>query len=927
MVLASCQTQSQKAASELAGRIAPGYDIVFRQSTSQTDSYEFYSHMGRLVIKGNNANTMAVALNRYLRDFCHVQVSWMADEPVVLPKEMPLVQGHVKGNAVVKDRFFLNYCTYGYTMPYWKWNDWERLIDWMALNGVNMAFATTGQESVWYEVWKELGLSHEQIMDYFTGPAHLPWHRLDNLDHFQGNPPMGWMEGQVELQKQIVSRERELGIVPVFQVFSGHVPQALKSVCPGAKIHPLHQVGEDWGGIPADKYSAWFLETSDPLFGQIQKAYIQKSTQLFGTDHVYGADPFNEVDSPDWSPEFLGSVARGIYDTMREADPQARWLQMTWLFYADRAHWTKENIKAYLTAVPTGGLTLLDYFCDAHEIWKDTECFYGQPYIWCLLENFGGNTALIGNFKKIQADIDNVLEKGGDSFSGLGATMEALDCNQWLFEYLFERAWRVAASEPLAEAYNEIDAVADRTLGRVDNAWRALWHQMEKYIYTVSPKGGRQGTCLTVRPTNISNCRAAYNSFTTYDVWRQMLEVEPSQSDAYKFWMVNMGRQALGNQFDDLWLDFKVAQADCDVAKMKSISEEMLSIADDMELVLSQHPYFSFGKWCDMARAWGATEEEADYYEINARTLLTCWGTRDCDLVDYANHAWSGLVGSFHKVRWEMYFEAALGEAAQGRCLDKGSEAYRALNERLADFEVEFASSTKPFERVAPVDVRDVCKAVFQRHFSSYRMRQPKYSDEFQKFANTYRYSSIVEGASRKPKAIFIGDSITEMWAMHPSFFTSRGCLYLGISGQTSSQILQRFRTDVLPLGPEKVFILCGTNDIAGNDAPYNQVLTLGNIRTMCEMAVAAGIKPVLCSVTPSDAYFWNSAVGNPSEKIKALNAGIKAYAASKGFVYVDYYSALVDSKGAMKEIYTIDHCHLNEDGYFVMESIVSKVI
>ena len=921
-LISSCGNSAVEAASSLTSRIAPQYSgkITFRQIPGGADSYEFFTRGGQLIIKGGNSNAMAVGLNRYLKEYCLAEVSWMADEPVTLPEAMPSVEGRVCGKALVKDRFFLNYCTYGYTMPYWKWNEWERLIDWMALNGVNMAFATTGQESVWYEVWKELGLSDGQILDYFTGPAHLPWHRLDNVDHFQGNPPESWMEGQVELQKKIVSRERELGIVPVFQVFSGHAPEALKELFPDAKIHPLSQNGSNWGGMPAEEYGAWFLEATDPLFARIQKAYIEKSTELFGTDHVYGADPFNEVQSPDWSPEFLASVARGIYDTMREADPQARWLQMTWLFYNDSAHWTPENIKAYLTAVPQGGLTLLDYFCDCKELWKDTENFHAQPYIWCLLENFGGNTALIGNFQKIKADIDNVLANGGASFSGLGATMEALDCNQWLFEYLFEKAWTPSGKDP-------VDAVADRTLGREDEEWRALWHRMVNSIYAFSPAGGRQGTVLSTRPTNITNTRAGYNNVEAVEIWRSMLSVEPSGSDAYRFWLVNMGRQALGNQFDDLYADFKDALLAGDVKRMKELRTSLLSLATDLELLLSQHPYFSFGKWCDMARAWGADESEADYYEKNARTLLTTWGTRDIDLLDYANHAWAGLVGSFHAVRWQMYLDAAVAEAEAGRRLVPGTKAFVELKEKLADFEIGFALSTQPFARTAAGDVREICSEICERQFGNYAKRVDRFSRLFREYANTSRYESIIGGVTFRPKAIFIGDSITEGWSIHPDFFISRGCLFLGISGQTSSQILQRFRTDVLPLRPEKVFILCGTNDIAGNDAPYNKELTLGNIATMCRMAKAAGIEPLLCSVTPSDYFFWNPALGDPSATIKDLNASIRAYAGANGFRYVDYHSALDNGHGVLKEEYSKDRCHLSEEGYFAMEKVALKAL
>ena len=173
------------------------------------DVFELSSKGGKIIIKGTNANSMAVGLNHYLRYNCNAVYSWFDYEPMTMPKRLPKVEGTIRNSARVKDRFFLNYCTYGYTMPWWKWDEWEHFIDWMALNGVNMALAITGQESIWYQIWTEMGLSDEEVRAYFCGPAHLPWHRMINLDRWNGPLPMAWLDGQEALQKQIVARERD----------------------------------------------------------------------------------------------------------------------------------------------------------------------------------------------------------------------------------------------------------------------------------------------------------------------------------------------------------------------------------------------------------------------------------------------------------------------------------------------------------------------------------------------------------------------------------------------------------------------------------------------------------------------------------------------------------------------------------------------
>lgn len=165
-------------AMDLAQRLSPvlAAKVEFHQidAEQRRDVFTLESRGGKVAIGGNNAGAMAVGLNRYLNRYCKTTVSWYADVPLQLPKVLPDVPAAERVTARVPQRFFLNYCTWGYTMPFWQWRDWERFIDWMALNGVNLPLAITGQEAVWYNVWTRLGMSDKQVRDYFTGPAYLP---------------------------------------------------------------------------------------------------------------------------------------------------------------------------------------------------------------------------------------------------------------------------------------------------------------------------------------------------------------------------------------------------------------------------------------------------------------------------------------------------------------------------------------------------------------------------------------------------------------------------------------------------------------------------------------------------------------------------------------------------------------------------------
>ena len=182
---------------------------------------------------------------------------------------------------------------------------------------------------------------------------------------------------------------------------------------------------------------------------------------------------------------------------------------------------------------------------------------------------------------------------------------------------------------------------------------------------------------------------------------------------------------------------------------------------------------------------------------------------------------------------------------------------------------------------------------------------------------------------NNKVKVVFMGNSITEGWIeKHPQFFADNGFVSRGISGQTTGQMLVRFRQDVVNLHPKVVVLLAGTNDIAENSGPYSENHTMDNIISMCELAKANGIKMILCSVLPAANYPWNPSVTDVSGKIERLNARIAAYAKKQKLQLVDYYTPMVSGpKRALNPSYTADGVHPELAGYAVMEPLVLKAI
>ena len=207
-------------------------------------------------------------------------------------------------------------------------------------------------------------------------------------------------------------------------------------------------------------------------------------------------------------------------------------------------------------------------------------------------------------------------------------------------------------------------------------------------------------------------------------------------------------------------------------------------------------------------------------------------------------------------------------------------------------------------------------------------------SQNWNEFANTSRYDKanleLLLNSENHNRVVFMGNSITEEWVrMHPEFFTNKEYVNRGIGGQTTPQMLLRFRQDVVNLNPKVVVILAGTNDIAGNTGYTSEQDIIGNIKSMAEIANANGIKVIISSILPAIEYLWKPGK-DPATKIIEINKELKLFSEKNRFIYLDYYTSMVDDNGGLKvPDYTAasDLVHPNINGYLIMEKLVEQAI
>ncbi|MEO7312320.1 MAG: alpha-N-acetylglucosaminidase [Chitinophagaceae bacterium] len=673
------------------------------------DAFEIESHKQTIVLRGNNGVAVASALYYYLNEYCHCQITWNGSN-LNLPKQLPLPTKLAHIGTPYTYRYYLNYCTFNYSMSWWDWSRWEKEIDWMALHGINMPLAITGEEWTWYQVYKEMGFSDDDLKGFFCGPSYFSWFWMGNLDGWGGPLPLSWMQSHFELQKKILQRQRALGMKPVMPAFTGHVPAAFKKIYPGAKLKTTN-----WTNGFADTY---ILDSEDPMFAEIGKHFLQKQTKLLGTDHLYSADTFNENEPPSDDPRFISKLTARVYEGMRQADTAAVWVMQGWLFYSDRKFWKAPQTEALLKAVPDDKMIILDLATEIEPVWKRTEAFYGKPWIWNMLHNFGGNTTLFGRMETVASEPAKALQDAGSGkLTGIGLTMEAIEQNPVMYELMMANAWR---NKPI-DLDEWLPNYLRNRYGTSDSHAVKAWDILRHTVYTVpADQFKRDGaeSIIQARPTLDSssrwaNTRLSYHAADLLPAWDEMLGAIPAckTSAGFRYDLVDLTRQVLVNYASPMQQQFVKAYHKKDIPGFGKYSRQFLELIADVDRLLATQKDFMLGPWVASARKWGSNEKDKALYEMNAKDIITLWGDENCPLNEYACRQWSGLLNDFYKPRWKQFFAAALVALKAGSELDKAS-----FVKDVKQWEWQWVNQRKDYPVVPSRNPVEVVKEMYKKY-------------------------------------------------------------------------------------------------------------------------------------------------------------------------------------------------------------------
>lgn len=684
-----------RAARDLIGRVTPGYEkqfaleIIPADTVCGEDVFEIDSRKGKILLRGNNPVALASAYHWYLKYTCGAQLSWFGDQ-LDLPARLPLPAAPERHTINGCYRAYFNYCTLSYTAPWWDWERWQREIDWMAMNGINMPLQPIGLDAIWYETLLRMGFTDLEARSFLVAPAHQAWQWMPNIESFGGPLPKSWIESHTDLARRIFARELELGMHPIQQAFTGYVPKLLKEKYPDACIAQQ----PEWFGFEGVSQ----LDPLDPLFDRMGHLFMQMQDSLFGSHGIYAADPFHESAPPVNTPEYLAAVGETISRLINDFDPNGIVAMQAWSIR-----------EAIVRQFPKERLVVLDLNGSTY---GGHQNFWGYPFVAGNLHNFGGRINLHGDLPLLASNQYLTARQKASNVVGSGLFMESIVQNPVYYALAFEMPFHQDT-----EALDKwLDSYVLRTYGDSSATARQAWDILLKGPYSRGINGVEFSSIIAARPAIRVKKSGPNTGFNIpYDP-QSLLEAERllladaeklKTSEPYRFDVVDVQRQIMSNLGQEIHRAAADAYLAGDLAAFTLHSNRFLELLLDVDTLLATRTEWNFDCWVTDARRWGTTSEEKELLERDATALVTYWGFTPgytCRQFDYSWREWAGLIRRYYYARWKMFY-TMLAESLQngkpyseeGIPLSHGREAFRANDfyDQLADWEIAFVATPK----------------------------------------------------------------------------------------------------------------------------------------------------------------------------------------------------------------------------------------
>lgn len=633
---------------DLIDRIAPGTSgsvmlEPLAAGPNGEDRYEIAAGPGGIVLRGNRPLSQACAF-REAMERSGGYADWFRVRP---PAALAPPAATIQRQSPYRHRNYLNICGTSYTQAYWDWARWEKELDLLAMRGFTQSFVVPGHHKVWRNTLRRLGYPEADIQAFLPAPSHTAWWLLGNLEGEGGPLPDDFIDAEAVLGRQIADRMRALGIEPVVFGFFGMVPSNFKTRFPAANVVPQGT----WGSFQRPAV----LDPSDPKFAEAAAIWYEELAAVYGPVRYHAGDLFHEGGTP--GSLNVTTAASKVQQAMLTANPDAVWILESW----------QSNPSAALLAGTDPAHTLVQQL-DLDQVTGNRSgslrTFDGRPWMWCEVNNFGGNHGLYGGLPMLAKLPQTLLtQPSSGAFQGLGYWSEASETNPVYFDLFTDMFWR---DTPVV-LDDWIAGWVTRRYGASDPSAVAAWKKLAATIYNVPAAqegvtdfviGARPGPSVRRARTWCSN-RLYWHPSEVLAAWENLLDAADTLgADAsFRHDLVDVTRQVFNDHTFGVYKNLMAAYQANDSSAFEIHATRFLTDFDRLDGILATMPEWRLGRWTAAARGKTTNPALQNQLETTARQLITTWerGSAWGDINDYSSRSWAGLVKNYYKRRWEIY--------------------------------------------------------------------------------------------------------------------------------------------------------------------------------------------------------------------------------------------------------------------------------
>lgn len=629
------------------------------------DYFSVASIRGKIVLTSNSGVGLASAFNCYLKDVCHCHISRFGKQ-VKLPKTLPSVNGKIDRTTKFQYRYAYNYCTHSYSMAFWGENEWQKEIDFLAMNGINLVLDILGMEEVYRRFLTKLGYRHREIKNFLVGPSYCAWFYMSNICGIGGPIHDDFFYEKCELARKNHRRMKALGMNVVLQAYTGMVPRDIQKKDRDVPVIPQGK----WKGIERplivcpdsvsySKYAKLFYECQREVFGDIT--------------HFYAGDICHE------GGKLNNRKARESYANVMESmlgfDKEAQWVMQCWSLNPNKTF--TNAVKKYRN----NHIIMLDLHFEKipHNTNKLSRLAKYGVVLEGMLNNFGGRHGLYGPVDTISQKVEEASKR--PNFKGIALTSESTNMNPMVTEIFLNFIW-----ENVTDINEWVKEYAVRRYGKHNENIEKSMELLLKTVYSEDNCTSMFGApeCLACRRpldpekklfTARGSVKISYSTKDFDEAVKLFLKDfdKFKNNECYIYDAVDLLRQSLVNKLTDVAGKMSSAYKTKNYFAFMENSEKMMSYFDMLDRVLLNSRDFSFSAYIEPVKEY--TDKLDDFtkelYMINAKALITTWYCRlladKGNLHDYAHRQMGDLITSFYKMRWEKLIEQVKTEMDGGK--------------------------------------------------------------------------------------------------------------------------------------------------------------------------------------------------------------------------------------------------------------------